>query len=161
MSHRQPLAAIAAAAVLALIATSGAAAAREVKGDGTATYAIRTIANQNLGAGRKLRQSHLKGVLVAADRHHPFNLSTQDCNDAALIDKDGTPLRDYGVCTAVDKDGDVWWLKYGSKAGTGSWQVIGGTGKYQGMKGGGTTHNLLATRDGRLTIEWTSAVEMK
>jgi len=161
MSHRQPLAAIAVAAALALIAASGPAGAAEVKGAGTGTYTIRAIASHKLASGRKLRQSHLKGVLVAADPAHPFNLSTQDCNDVALIDIDGTVLKDYGVCAAVDKAGDVWWLKFEGKAGVGTWQVIGGIGKYEGMTGGGTTQDLLATPDGRLTLAWTGAVEMK
>ncbi len=159
MSLRQPVAVIAAAAAIALAAASGPAGAGEVKGSGT--YTVKPITHTNLAAGRKLQQVHLKGILRADDKAHPFNLSTQDCNDIALIDSDGTALKDYGECAAVDKDGDIWWLKFEGKAGIGTWQVIGGIGKYEGMTGGGTTKDDLATRDGRLTLTWTGAVEMK
>lgn len=159
MRSTHPLALVAALAAVAGLTVS--ATAGEMKGEGTASYIMHRIAATRLADGRTLSQAHLKGVILAADPAWPFNLSSEDCNDTSLVDHDGKLLKEYGECVAVDKAGDVLWLKYdGSDAGS-TWQVIGGTGKYDGSTGGGTTKNLLATRDGRLAISWTADVKTK
>jgi hypothetical protein len=72
-----------------------------------------------------------------------------------------TPDEDNGVCVAVDKDGDAWWLSYANKGEDRKWNVVSGTGKYAGMTGSGTTKLLATTPDGRTTISWSGAMRMK
>ena len=46
----------------------------------------------------------------------------------------------HGVCDAIDADGDTWWLSFAAGGeNISAWKVGGGTGKYEGMTGAGTT----------------------
>lgn len=154
-------AAAASGLVLAFLAPLPAAAA-VVKGSGIAIYTVSPIAEAMVvGDGRKLEELHMKGVLHADSPRHPFDLSIQDCNDVALVDSDNAALRDYGTCAAMDRAGDVWWMRFTRHGRAGTWAVIGGTGKYRGMTGSGTLHDDLVTPDGRVQLTWQGKVEMK
>jgi len=155
----RPLALITALAALAGLAAP--AAADEVKGSGTVTYAVTVVVENNLANGQKLRQSRLKGLILADQDNSPFNLSPQDCSSAALIDAEGTMIENHGSCVSVDVDGDVWWLFYEGDIDGSQWTVTGGTGKYKDMTGGGTTDNLLITGDGRFATAWEGTMQMK
>jgi len=53
-----------------------------------------------------------------------------------------------GSWDAIDKDGDIWWLWWSDSAAGNPWGVISGTGKYEGMTGGGTTVTDVQLPDG-------------
>ena len=78
-----------------------------------------------------------------------------------LIDSDNAALRDFGTCAAMDRAGDVWWMRFTRHGRAGTWAVIGGTGKYRGMTGSGTLHDDLVTPDGRVQLTWQGKVEMR
>lgn len=159
MRRTRPLALI--TALTALLGLAAPATAAEVKGTGTVTYTVTVVAENNLVNGQKLRQSRMKGLILADQDNMPFNLSPQDCTNAAIIDDKGTMIEAHGTCVAVDVDGDVWWLSYEGDTDGSQWTITGGTGKYAGMTGGGTTDNLLITADGRFAIAWQGTLQMK
>jgi hypothetical protein len=137
------------------------ASAAELNDSGTVTYSVSQITHIPLGGGRILTEQRMAGVVVASDSAPPFHLSSQDCLSAGIGDGKGLPDEDNGVCIAVDKDGDAWWLSYTNKGEDRKWTVVSGTGKYAGMTGSGTTKLLAITPDGRMTISWRGAMKMK
>ena len=140
-----------AAAALGLCLTGGAQAG-EAQVSGFVTYSIKPLASTPAAGGSKLGKVHLKGVMVSNDPAHSLHLATQDCLGSSLDNADGSPIDSYGTCVATDKDGDVWWLVYHNGVGERTWTVLGGTGKYEGVSGGGTSEWLLGTGDGRAVV---------
>jgi len=159
MHRTRPLALAAALAALAGLAAP--AAATDVKGSGTVTYAVTLMSRTDLPGGRSVRLSHLKGLILADQDNSPLNLSPQDCFSAAVVDDQGQMVEDHGSCVAVDVDGDVWWLAFEGDSDGSNWTVTGGTGKYDGMTSGGTTESLRATADGRFAITWEGTLQTK
>ena len=130
-------------------------------GSGSVTY-IETRSNASkLGDGKTIVRTHSKGVILSDDSGVSFHLGTQDCQGTVIISVDGSNVTTMGFCDAVDKGGDVWSLWYlGDPVGS-TWGVIGGTGKYKGMTGSGTTKSQVNTEDGRLVIRWEGSWEMQ
>ncbi len=135
--------------------------AADLSDTGTVTYSLTQITHIPLVGGKVLTEQRMAGVLVASDSAPPFHLSSQDCLSAGIGDGKGLPDEDNGVCVAVDKDGDAWWLSYVNKGEDRKWTVVSGTGKYAGMTGSGTTKLLAITPDGRMTISWRGEMKMK
>lgn len=131
--------------------------AADVSGNGTVTYAITPLGQAKLSDNLTLTRFHMKGVVVAEDASTPIHLSTQDCVGAGIRDSLGTEIEAAGSCDGVDKDGDVWWIWWKSSPSERTWGFMGGTGKYDSAKGGGTTSSILETADGRSTITWEGA----
>ena len=148
---------LAIALAAAVAAAPGLAMAEN--GSGTATYVTVRAEVSEIGGGATVRRGHSKGVVLADDPASDFHLATQDCTGATVIGADGAVMSDSGSCHAVDRDGDTWSLWYSNGAAERTWQVIGGTGKYAHMTGGGTTEILLLTPDGRMTIGWKGSWE--
>jgi hypothetical protein len=128
--------------------------AQAAEGGGTVTYVQTWSEVTKLPGGRSLQRAYLKGVILMDKADGLFHLQTQDCSGSTAIGADGKVDDSAGSCTAVDKDGDVWWLSYHNGPQGNTWTIIGGTGKYKGMKGGGTSVDLVLTADGRLVNSW-------
>jgi hypothetical protein len=128
--------------------------AQAAEGGGTVTYVMTWTEMTKLPGGRALQRAYFKGVVLMDKADGPFHLSAQDCSGSVAIAADGKVENNAGSCSAVDKDGDTWWLEYHIGPQGDTWTIIGGTGKYKGMKGGGTTTELVQTADGRLVITW-------
>jgi hypothetical protein len=131
-------------------ASTGMAAAEH--GSGTVTYANSAPEITNLPGGGKVMHINSRGVIIADDPASPFNLSTQNCSGSLVLGADGKPMIESGFCQAIDRDGDTWSLWYENGAAGDNWKVIGGTGKYVKMTGGGTTNELFTSPDGRETV---------
>ena len=140
--------------IAALVAAPSAVAQGESKGDGTVTYVPTRTEAVEQPDGTMLQHSVLRGVVLANDPSVPFHLSPQDCPGTNLIGADGTPIRGHGYCVGVDRDGDVWWIWWLLSPDKNTWGFLGGTGKYVGIEGGGTTETLAQTPDGTLVISW-------
>ncbi len=143
----------------AWLATSAVAA--EVKGSGTVTYVPVATAVTKLASGGSLIKSHIKGVILANDTASPIHLAAQDCDGVTILAASGQQTAAAGSCHAVDADGDVWTLWYHNSAAGNNWGVIGGTGKFDGITGGGTTSPMANLPDGRFVISWDGALQMK
>jgi hypothetical protein len=123
-------------------------------GSGTVTYIPASMENVERPDGTIFQRSHLKGVVVATDAAVPFHLSNQDCVGGNIIGADGALLDGHGYCDGVDADGDVWWIWWHNSVDENVWGFMGGTGKYEGIEGGGTTQVQSQSADGRMVITW-------
>jgi hypothetical protein len=79
------------------------------------------------------------GNIVAKQAYPATNLTTGNCSGLTLTDAEGN-WSASGVCSRVDGDGDgysmSWRQDYTMDAGV--WEMVGGTGKWDGVSGGGT-----------------------
>lgn len=150
-------------AVLALV-LAPLAFAQTMEGSGHAVYVTQSAKKSPMPDGRMLVNNHVSGVLIADDTSSPFHLATHDCTGAYVAAAEGGPPQAQGSsCAAIDADGDIWWLAFTNLDGEGGgeWHILGGTGKFEGMEGSGTTDLLSASPDGRTTIRWTGSWTMK
>jgi hypothetical protein len=79
--------------------------------------------------------------------------SVEWCTGENHTDAAGKPTVGAGYCTVFYDDGDVGWISYTTTAADQiSWTVMGGTGKYAGATGSGTTTVVSRRSDG---ASWT------
>jgi hypothetical protein len=104
--------------------------------------------------GRKLVHTTLRGVLIEDDPKSPIHLLSQDCAGTDLIGSDGTPQQIGGACAAIDSDGDIMRISYLNTPPNGTWHYTGGTGKFAGVEGGGTSEVIALGPDGRFTLRY-------
>jgi hypothetical protein len=146
--------------ILAIAAFTAPAQAGEEKGSGTVTYAPAKVTTEKLTDGSMMQRSHIMGIVLADDPSNSIHLASQDCFGTTLIAADGS-ANGHGYCDAVDADGDRWWIWWNNTPESNRWGFIGGTGKYEGIKGGGTTAPLTQMADGRTAITWNGTWTMK
>ena len=158
---RPTLARLALSLCVALLVTAQTAWAQTTSGQGTVTYIQHSSEEVNLAGGTTLMRAHLKGVVLADDPSVPFHMSPQDCIGANILGRDGLPLAGYGHCEGVDQAGHAWFIWYHNSPDGNTWGFMGGTGKYEGIEGGGTTQDNPPSPDGRLVISWEGTWTMK
>jgi hypothetical protein len=108
-----------------------------------------TTKERELKNGVNLVYSHQSGVLLSEEPEalSPRNFAT--CFDRGTTYRlDGKTLGDVMLLEDTDPDGDIVWLYhewwYGK--GPGSYEFIGGTGKWEGIRGQGVTLGMLRPR---------------
>jgi hypothetical protein len=134
-----------------LVATSPRAAQNQAGGDGV--FVTVDEATSALADGRTRRLYTTTGF-VLSDEGNPFHRAEQDCSGAEIVAADGKSRSGAGSCVAIDPDGDVWWIWWRGDAKGGTWGFLGGTGKFEGITGGGSLRYALAWPDGRFTLKW-------
>ena len=149
------LAAITACAVAAPWAL---AVADELAVSGSATYIQNWGETVMLDDGGRLERLHLKTILHDDNADSAINMNTQDCTGTAIYDADGSFVMNSGHCQATDLDGDHWSMWYHHTPEGNTWGVIGGTGKFAGLAGGGTTVIETVHGDGRLFLTYEGTV---
>lgn len=81
------------------------------------------------------------------------------CYGQSVLGNSDAPVAGAGYCAQVDDDGDIAWFSFRNYAGqNGTWTAMGGTGKYEGQTGSGTSENISNRGDGR---GWTSKAKGK
>ena len=145
---------------IATLPVSTSALAGDGKGSGTATYVSYHIGDRPVAGGNMLGQDHLKGVMLADGGTGPFHLAVQDCLSSMVAGNNSPPQQINGVCDGIDKDGDVFWMWFHDQGDIHTWAFMGGTGKFDGISGGGTTKELGGAPD-RLVISWEGSWKMK
>jgi hypothetical protein len=130
-------------------------------GGGTLTFGQNTPEVVELGGGRSMLRTSNSGAYVADDPASPFHLATQDCRGTVVLTASGDPVGNRGYCDCVDADGDMFWISYANNLDTGSWEILGGTGKFDGMQGAGSVEFLLNLPDGRLVLAWDGSWTMQ
>jgi len=104
--------------------------------------------------GRKLVHSQFSGVLIEDNTDSPIHLLSQDCAGTDLIGSDGAPIQIGGACAAINADGDLMRISYLNTPPSGEWYYTGGTGKFAGATGGGTSEVIAVGPDGRFTVRY-------
>ena len=146
-------------AVLVLTATlilgtiSVAQAAEMMKMKGQDVYIQETVSKVKLADGRTMERHTLKGFSMADDPKSPFAMINQDCAEAVVISPDGS-VSSGGYCNGVDADGHVYWVSSTGDQKGGTWSFTGGTGKFAGIKGGGTFAWSTQWSDGKAVSTW-------
>ncbi len=146
---------------LACLLPSSFAQAAEQKGSGTVTYVPVVSGASELADGRTVVRSGSKGIILSDDESIPFHLAGESCGGTTIISADGTRTWGSGYCDAIDKDGDAWWIWWRIEGDGSTWGFLEGTGKYEGITGGGTTKTLVRLPDGRQTIHWEGTWQVK
>lgn len=125
----------------------------EETASGTVTYAPASLDTVETADGGMVQRSHIMGIVLCDDPSASIHLASQDCFGTTVVSADGTVVGN-GYCDAVDAEGDRWWIWWHNGPKGNTWGFMGGTGKYDGIKGGGTTTNLVQMADGRSAINW-------
>lgn len=143
-----------AVAVSGLLFVTADAQAQEMSASGYAAYMQTGATTTALGEGRTRVDQTSDGYVMTDDPASPFHLMAQDCAGTNLIAADGTLERASGYCAARDADGDMYWFWYWNGPAGSEWGLIGGTGKFDGITGGGTSEAVAADPDGRSVVRW-------
>jgi hypothetical protein len=75
---------------------------------------------------------------------------SQWCRANTVLDDSGAGVAGAGLCTQIYDDGAIAWVSFRNKAGQpGTWTSTGGTGRFEGQTGSGTTELVSNRGDGR------------
>ena len=151
------LAAMAAMTALAAIPLQ----AQETAVAGDATYIQTGATTTALPNGGARVDATIDGYVLTDDTSHPVHLVAQDCASTNLMDAYGNLDRSAGYCASRDAEGDMFWIWFWNGSDGGEWGVINGTGKFEGMTGGGTSVGVAADPDGRFAIRWEGTFNMQ
>ena len=107
--------------------------------------------------------NHTSGVIIVdkTTENNASLLAQQDCFSTVVVAEDGKSGKVMGHCTGINPKGDVWTTSFNGDFTGGTWEYIGGTGAYAGVKGGGTykpmgqmpNGNSLSAWEGKWTLQ--------
>ena len=145
--------------VLVVFAWLGAhATLRADEGRGQGQDLLVTVSSESfqLSDGRTVQRTENTGF-VQGD--HPF-VGNHTCFGTSVIAADGA-VSATGYCDAYDADEDVyfWWWRGDAQGGT--WGFLGGTGKFEGIEGGGTWKAGTTFPDGKSVNTWEGSWNMQ
>jgi hypothetical protein len=129
-------ASVAAAAAAGMVALPGVAAAGAAPFDMTSCVVWKIA---QITAGEELTINGVEGIGIAQSRHdnQAFDNTTVHC--VALVKVVPGSAVIEGYCKHLDLDGDIAVGRYvRDGTGKGTWEFLHGTGKWQGITGGGT-----------------------
>ena len=147
-------------AVLSMLSVAGSTglAARETRGSGEGAYVTMHEEKVELDGGRTLRHYRAAGF-VTSDPASPFHRTEQNCSGTEVIAVGGGSVKGAGYCDGTDLDGDVWWIWFRGDDEGGVWGLLGGTGKFEKLKGGGSLRYVHRWPGGKFTIKWEGSWE--
>lgn len=137
-----------------LIAAPASIVAKTIEISGKATYIVTDNQVTEHANGMTTTVQTSKTIINCDDESIAFHKSPQTSVGTIVQDADGNVISSTGYCFSVDADGDVmylWWQ--GGETGS-AWGFMNGTGKYEGMKGGGTSEVITMAADGSQMITW-------
>jgi hypothetical protein len=147
-------------AAMLVIASAMAVHAAEIKVSGTVTYVTVSEDSTKLNDGRTVTRLHDKGVVLDKNTASPLHLALQDCFATVIVASDGNFIDGAGYCDTFDKEGNAFWLRWTGTDAASKWEAFHGTGKFEGITGGGTTLTQIRhpdrfniTYDGTLTLK--------
>ena len=148
------------ASALGLTFAGAAQAGEKMTGSGhNATQNISTE-TKTLPDGRLMMRIHDAIVIMGNNPGNPFHLSSLDCFSTYIATADGTAGQGAGHCHGLDPDGDAWWIGFSGDFSGGTWNLITGTGKFDGIAGGGTYQVAAQLEGGRSLSTWEGSWEM-
>jgi hypothetical protein len=150
-----------AAVVFGIAGLATDSAAQEIQTAGYATYIQTGATTTALANGGARVDAIIAGYVMTDDPSTPIHLVAQDCASTNLVDAYGNIERSAGYCASRDADGDMFWIWFWNGGDGGEWGVINGTGKFEGMTGGGTSVPQAGDPDGRFAIRWEGTFNMQ
>src|SRR3990172_11600948 len=152
---------IVALSVSGLLGLAGASAAGTITLKGRSVWAPVSGSSVKLADGRTVTRQGLQGTAIADDPNTPLSKVSQDCMFTTVTSADGKSFSSGGYCDGLDADGDVYWAYGHATEKGGKWYYIGGTGKFEGLTGGGTYQLALTWPDGKVMATWDASAHMK
>jgi hypothetical protein len=131
-------------AVAAPVATAGDVA-------GYAVYRPVSTDVSTFADGQTMTRSAEHGYVYGDGAGNPFDKMIQNCYSVAMAKSGSDAIEQFGHCEGLDKDEDLFILYFHGD----TWTIGGGTGKFAGMKGGGTSKVIETWSDGSYVISWT------
>jgi hypothetical protein len=150
--RRTPLAL--ACSFIACLLTASTAAAQDVSDMGHAVYVPTDLTKVELPDGTYAVEQSTQGYVLTDDRDSAFNRVAQDCTGTNIVAADGSPILASGYCSGRDTDGDMYWFSYWNGADRREWTLVGGTGKFEGISGGGTSEMVSMDAGGTFLVRW-------
>jgi len=146
---------------LSLLALAEMSAAETYELKGRSIWIPESVSTITRADGMTVTRQILKGTAIADDPTTPLSLASQDCMFTTVTAADGKSFSSGGYCDGVDKDGDVYWAVGTADQNGGEWHYIGGTGKFEGLEGGGTYQLALEWPDGKVMATWAGTGTLK
>ena len=146
--------------------TSTAFAQRSVEG----RYATHTISQDQteMPDGSMMVTTRYHQTAFADDQSHPLDNTSADCVSLLHVSGEGAVMSASGSCFVIDADGDR--TSFGLRMDEGgtddcpgqcrSWGFFAGTGKFEGIEGGGTWENKTSFANGD-TGTWRGSYTMR
>ncbi len=113
----------------------------------------------DLPNGHKLIRTHGSGFGLGSEGS-PFALTNLNCRGTIHASAEGVPQSMTGHCDAIDAEGDTWAAWYAGDGTTGKWGFMGGSGKFDGVEGGGTYKMEAQWSDGKWTSTWEGSYKL-
>ena len=135
--------------------------AETIELEGASTWNPVSTDSVELADGRTLTRQVLRGTAIANDPDTPLSRASQDCMFTTVTSADGNSFSSGGYCDGVDAEGDVYWAVGTATEKGGTWKYVGGTGKFEGLEGGGTYQIVLAWPDGKVMATWDGTATLK
>jgi hypothetical protein len=147
--------------IVCLSVLAGAAAAQTYELKGHSTWFPVSETTATLADGRTVTRQVLSGTAMNDDPDTPLSKASQDCMFTTVTAADGRSFSSGGYCDGMDADGDVYWAYGHASEKGGKWYYLGGTGKFEGLTGGGTYELALQWPDGKVLATWEGTGTLK
>jgi hypothetical protein len=142
---------VAAVAFFAILVAEPALA-QKVTQSGRALYTPVATESQELPDGRTVKHVTASGFSIVDNSQDPPVNET--CSGTRITAADGESWSENGYCFNFDPDGDAVWLWYKNTDAGGEYHFIAGTGKFEGITGGGTSRVGFEWEDGKFFVLW-------
>ena len=152
-THGRTFFILAGAAVLFLALAPGSPA-QENSHSGDFAFTTTASEEMPLSDGHVLMRVVQSGMIFADDPASPIDRTATTCSGSMVMDASARATVISGHCDGVDAGGDVWTIWYAGDQDGGDWGYMGGTGKFEGIKGGGTFSAEAQWSDGRGINAW-------
>ncbi len=154
MAHRGRTFLILAGTMVLLLSLTTGSPAQERSHSGDFAFMTTASEEMPLSDGQVLMRVVQSGMVFADDPASPLDRTATTCTGSTVMDATGRATVVSGHCDGVDADGDVWTIWYGGDEDGGDWGYMGGTGKFEGIEGGGTFSAESQWSDGRGINSW-------
>ncbi len=134
--------------------------AKEMKISGTVEYEAPKTETMSFG-GETLFNLRMPGIVRDDGMTAAIDGNDQICFGTMTGTEDGKLSYGTGYCVQTDADGDVWWLTWTGEPGATEWTLAGGTGKFAGAQGHGTTKLVSQADDGAMTVRYDGTMAFK
>lgn len=146
---------------LCLTLFTGTANADKHKETGTTIWVETSSEGTELANGHTVKRTTNEGISLSDDPKSVFHNAKQISSGSDIYDAAGELLGSYGYGEIRVSDGDLAFYSYSNSPETDAvWTIIGGTGKFAGITGGGTSE-AVHMGEGRQVHRWKGSWKLK
>jgi len=131
------------------------------EGGGQAFYEPTVLETTQLADGRVVSRVSISGFVVASDPDSPFHMVNQRCSGTSILAAGESVPTAFGYCEGLDRNDNMFFISWANGPDGNTWKLLGGTGEFEGISGGGTTENIFDWADGKYVINWEGSWTIK